>query len=78
MEEATLTNGEVGKCGRVRSASHMNGAIVISLDSTAKVSDVAETGVLAHNTFVPVLPSLSLANMITSSNTLVIKNETLL
>lgn len=39
---------------------------------------MAETGVLAHNTFVPVLPLLSLANMITSSNTLVIKNETLL
>ena len=68
VEEATLAVGEVVGCGSVRSASRMNGAIVIFLDSTAKVNDVVETGVVIHDTFTPVLPLVSPARKITISN----------
>ena len=78
VEEATLAVGEVVGCGSVKSASRMNGAIVIFLDSTAKVSDVVETGVVIQDTFTPVLPLVSPARKITISNAPpFIKNEML-
>ena len=78
VEEATLAVGEVVGCGSVKSASRMNEAIVIFLDSTAKVSDVVETGVVIQDTFTPVLPLVSPARKITISNAPpFIKNEML-
>ena len=78
VEEATLAVGQVVGCGSVKSASRMNGAIVIFLDSTNKVNDVVEKGVVIHDTFTPVLPLVSPARKITISNAPpFIKNETL-
>lgn len=57
------------RCEGVKSVSNMNGAVVIFLDSAAEVSDVAETGVVVHDTFNPVLQLVSPANMKMSSNT---------
>ena len=79
VEEASLAVGEVVGCGSVKSASRMNGAIVIFLDSTTKVNDVVETGVVIHDTFVPVLPLVSPAKKVIISNAPpFIKNETLI
>ena len=55
VAEAALAVGEVVGCDSVKSASWMNGAIVIFLDNTAKVSEVVEKGVVIHDTFNPVL-----------------------
>lgn len=68
VEEATWTDGEVVRCEGVKSASHVNGAVAVFLDSAAEVSDAAETGVVVHDTFNPVLQLVSAANMKMSSN----------
>lgn len=76
VEEATWTDGqmerwrggEVVRHEGVTSASHMNGAVVIFLHSAAEVSGAAETGVVVHDTFNPVLQLVSPAHMKMSSN----------
>lgn len=63
MEEAVLAVGQVVGYGSIKSASRMNRAIVMFLDSTAKVSEVVEKGVAIHDTFTPVLLLISPANV---------------
>ena len=78
VAEAALAVGEVVGCDSVKSASRMNGAIVMFLDNTAKVSEVVETGVVIHDTFNPVLPLVNPATRVMISNAPpFIKNETL-
>ena len=78
VEEAGLAVGEVVGCECVKSASRMNGAIVIFLDATAKVSEVVEQGVVIQGTFTPVLPLVSPAAKVVISNAPpFIKNEDL-
>ena len=78
VEEARLAVGEVVGCDSVRSASRMNGAIVLFLDSTAKVCEVVVKGVVIHNTFTPVSSLLNPATKITILNAPpFIKNELL-
>ena len=78
VEEAGLAVGEVVGCDSVRSASRMNGAIVLFLDSMAKVSEVVEKGVVIHGTFTPVSPLVNQATKNTISNAPpFIKNELL-
>ena len=74
VEEAGLAVGEVVGFSSIKSASRMNGAIVIFLDSTTKVSEVVENGVVIQDTFTPVLPLVSPAIRVTISNAPFIKN----
>lgn len=59
VEEASLAVGEVVGYESVKSASRMNGAIVMFLDATAKVSEAVEKGVVMQDTFAAVLPLIS-------------------
>ena len=78
VAEAALAVGEVVGCDSVKSASRMNGAIVMFLDNTAKVTEVVEKGVVIHDTFNPVLPLVNPATRVMISNAPpFIKNETL-
>ncbi|KAI3373012.1 hypothetical protein L3Q82_023446 [Scortum barcoo] len=61
--------GEVVGYGSVKSASRMNGAVVlIFLDSPEKVSDVVVSGVVIQDSFTPVHPLVNPARKITISN----------
>ncbi|KAE8277540.1 Transposon TX1 uncharacterized 82 kDa protein ORF 1 [Larimichthys crocea] len=78
VEEAGLAVGEVVGCESIRSASRMNGAIVLFLDATAKVSQVVERGVVIQDTFTPVLPLVNpAAKVIISNAPPFIKNESI-
>lgn len=68
VEEAGLAVGEAVGYGSVKSASRMNGAIVIFLDNRTKVKDVVEKGVIIKDTFTRVLPLVDPAKKITISN----------
>lgn len=62
--------------GSIRLASRMNWAIVIFVDSMAKVSELVEKGVVLLNTFTPVSPLTNLATNVKISNvTPFIRNE---
>lgn len=70
--------GEVVGYSSIKSAYRMNGAVVLFLNSMAKVRELVEKGVVIHDTFVPALPLVCPAKRITISNaSLFIKNETL-
>ncbi|KAI3374546.1 hypothetical protein L3Q82_021112 [Scortum barcoo] len=60
--------GEVVGYGSVKSASRMNGAVLIFLDSPEKVSDVVVSGVVIQDSFTPVHPLVNPARKITISN----------
>lgn len=60
--------GEVVGYGSIKSASRMNGAIVVFLDHTDKVNDVVEKGVIIKDTSTPVLPLVNPARKVTISN----------
>lgn len=78
VEQAGLAVGKVVGYSSVKSASRMNGAIVIFLDDTDKVSKVVESGVVIGDTFTPVLPLVSPAKKVLISNAPpFIKNEAL-
>ncbi|KAI3360756.1 hypothetical protein L3Q82_012994 [Scortum barcoo] len=68
VEEVSLAVGEVVGYGSVKSASRMNGAVVIFLDSPEKVSDVVVSGVVIQDSFTPVHPLVNPARKITISN----------
>lgn len=51
VKEAALAVGDVVGHESVESASCMNGAIVIFLDSTATVNELVEKGVVIRDTF---------------------------
>ncbi|KAI3359137.1 hypothetical protein L3Q82_002592 [Scortum barcoo] len=68
VEEVSLAVGEVVGYGSVKSASRMNGAVLIFLDSPEKVSDVVVSGVVIQDSFTPVHPLVNPARKITISN----------
>ncbi|KAI3351123.1 hypothetical protein L3Q82_005601 [Scortum barcoo] len=68
VEEVSLAVGEVVGYGSVKSASRMNGAVLIFLDSPEKVSDVGVSGVVIQDSFTPVHPLVNPARKITISN----------
>lgn len=49
VEEAASAVGGAAGCDGVKSASCMNGAILICLDSTSKVNDVVERDIVIHD-----------------------------
>ncbi|KAI3367093.1 hypothetical protein L3Q82_008127 [Scortum barcoo] len=55
VEECSLAVGELVWYSSVKSASRMNSAVVIFLDSVDKVNRVVESGVVIQGTFTPVL-----------------------
>lgn len=78
VEEAVLAVGEVVGYDSVKSASRMNGAIIIFLVKVPKVNELVESVVVIHDTFTPALPLVSPAKKVTISNAPpFIKNETL-
>lgn len=68
VEEASLAVGKAVGYEHIKSASRMNGAIIIFLSSTEKVAEVVESGVVILNTFTPVLPLVSPAKRVIISN----------
>ena len=68
VEECSLAVGELVGYASVRSASRMNSAVVIFLDSVEKVNQVVESGVVVQGTFIPVLSLVSPARKIIISN----------
>ncbi|KAL4009126.1 hypothetical protein ACER0C_002978 [Sarotherodon galilaeus] len=78
VEDAVLAVGEVVGYDSMKSASRINGAIVIFLDKVPKVNELVESGGVIHKTFTTILPLVSPAKKITISNAPpFIKNETL-
>lgn len=76
MEEASLAVGEVVGYDSFKSASRMNGAIVIFLDNVS--NNLVERGVVIHDTFMSILLLVSPPKKVTISNAPpFIKNETL-
>lgn len=68
MEESSHAVGEIVGFESIKSASRMNGAIVIFLDDVTKVETVVENGVVFRETFTPVLPLVNPAKKIIISN----------
>ena len=56
VEECSLAVGEVVGYGSIVSASRMNGAVVVFLDSIEKATTMVQNGVLIRGTFTPVVP----------------------
>lgn len=54
--------------GSVKSASKMNSAVVIFLDTTDKVNQLLESGVVIQGTFTPVLSLVNPAKRVIISN----------
>lgn len=54
--EAALAVGDVVGHESLKSASWMNSAIVMFVDDMAKVSELAEKGVVMHDTFTNISP----------------------
>lgn len=65
VEEVSLERGGIREC---QVCLRMNGAVVIFLDSTEKVVQVVESGVVIKDSFPPVLPLVSPASRIMISN----------
>lgn len=54
--EAALAVGDIVGHESLKSASWMNGAIVMFVDNMTKVSELAEKGVVIHDTFTTISP----------------------
>lgn len=67
VEEAVLAVVQVVGYDSAKSDSRMNGVNFIFLDNTSKVNDLAERGVIIHNTFVPILPLVRAAKKVISN-----------
>ncbi|KAI4899184.1 hypothetical protein NFI96_019398, partial [Prochilodus magdalenae] len=79
VEECSLAVGEVVGYGSILSASRMNSAVVLFLDSIEKANALVQTGVVIQGTFTPVVPLIRPAKKITLSNEIppFIKDEVL-
>lgn len=75
VEEASFAVGEVLGYGSMKSASCINGATIIFLDSMAKLNDVVEDAGIMKDTFTPVLPPSNPAKVTISNAPQFIKNE---
>lgn len=56
VEDCSLAVGEVVGFDSIMSASRMNSAVVIFLDTIEKVNRVVQSGVVIQDTFTPVMP----------------------
>lgn len=68
VEECGLAVGQLVGYDSVKSASQMNSAVVIVLDSVKKVNQVVQIGVVIQGSFTPVLSLVSPARRIIISN----------
>ena len=55
VEEVSLAVGEVVGCDSVKSASRMNSAVAVFVDSIEKANQLLERGVVIQGSFTPVL-----------------------
>ena len=67
-EECSLAVGAVVGYQHVKSASRMNGAAVLFLDSIEKAREIIQQGVILRNTLCPVLPLSSPSRKVIISN----------
>ena len=78
VEECGLAVGEVVGYGSVRSASRMNGAVVLFLDSTEKVNQLVESCVVIQGSLTPVFSLVNPVKKVIISNVpLFLKNKLL-
>lgn len=68
VEEVVLAVGEVVGHDSIRSASRMNGAVVLFLDKVEKVNDIVETGIVLKDRFVKIFPLVNPARKVLLSN----------
>ena len=68
VEECSLAVGEVVGYGSIVSASRMNSAVVVFLDSIEKANTMVQNGVVIQGTFTPGVPLVRPAKKITLSN----------
>lgn len=68
VEECSLAVGETVGYESILSASRMNSAVVIFLDTIEKVNKVVQSGVVIKDTFTPVMPLSQPVRKITLSN----------
>ncbi len=68
VEEIALAVGEVIGHGSVKSAAHMNSAVVLFIEKIEQVNKLIETGITVNGMFEPVLPLAQPATKITLSN----------
>lgn len=68
VEECSLAVGNVVSHDSIMSASRMNSAVVIFLDSIEKVNSVVQNGIVVQETFTPVMPLVQPAKKIILSN----------
>lgn len=68
VEEVSLAIGNIVGCDSIRSASRMNGAVVLFLDKIDKVNEVVEKGITLNDSFVKVFPLVNPAKKVLLSN----------
>lgn len=68
VEQCVLAVGEVVGCDSILSASRMNSAVVVFLDTIEKVNSVVQNAVVIQDTFTPVMPLLQPAKKVILSN----------
>lgn len=68
VEDCVLAVGNAVGFNSIISASRMNSAVVIFLDTIENVNSVVQTGVVIQDTFTPVIPLVQPARKITLSN----------
>lgn len=68
MEECSLAVGKVAGYDSILSASRMNSAFVIFLNSIEKVNNAVQSGIVIQGTFTPVMPLVQPARKILLSN----------
>ncbi|KAL0148443.1 hypothetical protein M9458_056253, partial [Cirrhinus mrigala] len=68
VEQCVLAVGQVVGFDSVLSASRMNSAVVVFLDSVEKVNSIVQSGVVIQDTLTPVMPLLQPAKKVILSN----------
>lgn len=68
VEECVLVVGEVVGHSSIRSASRMNGAVVLFLDKVEKVNTIVENGVVLNGSLIKVFPLMNPARKVLLSN----------
>lgn len=78
VEEVSLAIGNIVGCDSIRSASRMDGAVVLFFDKIDKVNEVVEKGITLNDSFVKVFPLVNPAKKVLLSNVPpFIKDETI-
>lgn len=68
VEDTVLAVGEVVGHESIRSASRMNGAVVLFLNKVEKVNDIVESGIVINDRFVKIFPLVNPARKVLLSN----------